>query len=235
MTEALRVLFSSRDFVIVDKPAGIPTEPGRERGPSLRDLVTAWISQRGERGRTEPHAVSRLDTNVTGAVVFTRSPQGAKHLAATKERGDYRRVYVALAYGSIPPEGTWRTPVGGRDAETSFRALGVAGPGRKPITLLEARPRTGRTHQIRIHASGAGSPLAGDRRYGGPSTVATPTGATISVSRPMLHALAVSFPDASGTRVIATAPVPADMAALWSALDGRPEAWEEHLNPDLSP
>ncbi|NUO49522.1 MAG: RluA family pseudouridine synthase [Polyangiaceae bacterium] len=227
MTEALRVLFSSPDFVIVDKPAGIPTEPGKERGESLRDRVAAWIAEQGARDRAAPHAVSRLDTNVTGAVVFTRSPRGAKVLASAKERGDYRRVYVALAYGSTPPEGTWRTPVDGRDAETSFRALGVAGPGRKPVTLLEALPRTGRTHQIRIHASAAGAPLAGDRRYGGPSTVATPAGAMISVSRPMLHALAVSFPDASGTRVIATAPVPADMAALWSALDGRPEAWEE--------
>lgn len=227
MTGALRVLFSSRDFVIVDKPAGIPTEPGKERGPSLRDQVASWIAEKGERGRSEPHAVSRLDTNVTGAVVFTRTPQGAKLLATAKERGDYRRVYVALAYGVTPPEGTWRAPVGGRNAETSFRALGVAGPGRKPVTLLEALPRTGRTHQIRIHASTAGAPLAGDRRYGGPSTVATPTGAMISVSRPMLHALAVSFPDASGAQVIARAQVPADMAALWSALDGRPEAWEE--------
>lgn len=225
MTERVRTLFSSRDVVIVDKPAGIPTEPAKDGGTSLRDVVANQL-------RTPmPHAVSRLDTNVTGTVVFTLTPEGSKLLALAKERGEYRRVYVALACGTTPPEGSWRTPVLGRDAETQFRAIAVAGPGQRPITLLEALPRTGRKHQIRIHAAGAGAPLAGDRRYGGPSTVATPSGAMLSVHRPMLHAFAVSFPDASGRRITASAPFPTDMIALWSALDGRPEAWEEPQEP----
>jgi 23S rRNA-/tRNA-specific pseudouridylate synthase len=227
MTASIRILFRSPEVVVVDKPAGIPTEPGRERGESLRDRVAAELARDGKSRGVQPHAVSRLDTNVTGAVVFSLGPAGAKRLAEAKEHGKHQRIYVALACGKPGDAGTWRTPIDGRHAETAFRAITHAGPEQRPITLLELRPRTGRTHQLRIHASEAGAPLAGDRRYGGPSTVPTRTGAMVAVTRPMLHARQVAFPGADGQEIRVTAPIPSDMADLWTVLDGRPEAWEE--------
>ncbi|MBL9026292.1 MAG: RluA family pseudouridine synthase [Myxococcales bacterium] len=219
------VLYLSDDVAVVNKPPAISTEPARSGEPSLRDKVTALLS----RGARAPHAVSRLDTNVTGAVVFALTERGARALAEAKQGGRYRRVYVALASGKLISAGRWTADVGGQDAETAVWPIAQAGPDKRPTSLLALMPQTGRTHQIRIHASGAGAPLAGDKRYGGPSTVPTKRGAMLGVSRPMLHAAAVDFPDPARGAVVVRAPIPADMTDLWSALDGRPEAWEEAL------
>ncbi len=227
MTEPLSLLYRSTDVVVVSKPAALPTEPPEGGGDNLRDRLSALLAV--GRGGRAPHAVSRLDTNVTGAVVFALSADGARRLEAAKAAGAYRRVYVALAHGELADAGVWRTPVDGAAAESAFHVAGRGGPPERPTLLVGLLPRTGRTHQLRIHASGAGSPLAGDRKYGGPSTVPAASGAMLRAARPMLHAAAVGFPDANGAEILVRAAVPADMAALWSALDGRPEAWEEAL------
>lgn len=223
----ITVLFQSADVVVVDKPAGIPTEPGRDGGASLRDRTEAALGKRP--GGRAPHAVSRLDTNVTGAVVFALTERGAKALAEARQAGTYLRVYLALAFGALEERGVWRKPIDGAPAETLYRSVDRAGPDARPTSLLGLTPRTGRTHQIRIHASSGGAPLVGDRRYGGPSTVPARSGRMLPAGRPMLHAAAVVIPtgDAEGTLV--RSPIAEDMRALWSALDGRPEAWEEAL------
>ena len=102
---------------------------------------------------------------------------------------------------------------GGDAAATRYRTLAV-GPG--GAALVEARPETGRTHQIRVHLAHLGAPLLGDSRYGGPRMVGS-----LPVPRVMLHALRLEIDHpATGVRTTFEAPVPADLAAIRDALVG---------------
>jgi 23S rRNA-/tRNA-specific pseudouridylate synthase len=146
-----------------------------------------------------------------------------------------------------PPEGaagawgTWAAPIGrGRDA----RHRAVNGPdakasttrwriversGQADVALLAVDPVTGRTHQIRVHASDAGMPLLGDRDYGGPTRLTLDDGRTIATARIALHCARVALPE-----VEAEAPVPDALRDLWSALGGAAEAWDTAVSCDFA-
>jgi 23S rRNA-/tRNA-specific pseudouridylate synthase len=176
---------------------------------------------------------SRLDRDVSGVVIFARDARAEEELKRARAEGRYRRRYVALAANTpaVTEWGAWSSPIGrGRDAkhraangpdakeaETRFRVVAVArGHG-----LLAVDPITGRTHQIRVHASHAGMPLVGDRDYGGPNRIALDDGGMIAVSRIALHCARVA---ALGLE--ARAPVPKELTEPWLALGGSPEAWD---------
>ncbi|MBV9946785.1 MAG: hypothetical protein JOZ69_08060 [Myxococcales bacterium] len=110
-------------------------------------------------------------------------------------------------------------------AETRYVVCARVASG---AALLGVAPVTGRTHQIRVHASHAGAPLFGDRAYGGPTRATLPNGRTLELGRVALHAARVSVPGASPDRPLfeACAPIPRELADLWSALGGDSEAWE---------
>jgi len=226
--DPLVVLFSSPDLVLVGKPVGIATEPDKSRRSSLRDQVASWLAARGERGKI-PHAVSRLDINVSGVVTFAISARGKELSARAKEGGQLARRYVALAEGTLTGKGLLETAVEGRPAQTSFRVIGEAQAGRSRVALLVFGPRTGRSHQIRIHSSSAGAPLLGDRKYGGSTSIADRKGAVHGIERILLHAASVHVRLGLDTDPPGWIddPVPDDLLALWSALDGAPEAWND--------
>jgi 23S rRNA pseudouridine1911/1915/1917 synthase len=100
--------------------------------------------------------------------------------------------------------------------------------------MLAVTPLTGRTHQIRVHAAHAGAPLVGDRAYGGPVRVTLPSGRVLQPGRIALHAARVVVPGEGGSPLVAAAPVPAELEALWSALGGEPAAWEVSVSCALS-
>lgn len=217
MSEPLRVLHRSADLLVADKPATIATEPDRERGTSLRDLVDAQLGE-----ASAAHAISRLDRGVTGCVTFAISAAAKRDVARfapTEKR------YVALAAATSAAnaqEGVWSSPVEGREATSRFRRIAMAQAAKHEVWLLALEPVTGRTHQLRIHASRAGLALLGDGKYGGPKSLATRSGKVLALTRPALHAARVEL--RSGPVL---APVPEDLCAIWSALDGAPEAWNE--------
>jgi 23S rRNA-/tRNA-specific pseudouridylate synthase len=238
----VRVLARADDLIAVDKPAGIPTIPDQSGSShSLIALVAAEL-------RVDParvHPTSRLDRDVSGVVVLALTREAAARLSAARARGDYERRYLAIATRAPEPDrGAWTAPigrakdprlraVGGRDAvEARTRYAAVAGaPGGQ--RLLAVAPVTGRTHQIRLHASHARAPLLGDRSYGGPVRLVLPTGRVLEPRRIALHAARVVVPDARGASVVAASPVPVELEELWSALGGDPEAWQLGLSCEL--
>ena len=189
------------------------------------------------------HPTSRLDVGVSGVVLFAEGDEARVHLARMRELGRYARHYVALCRGVPEPRaGTWSFPigrdrdprkrrVGGRDAthaETSFAVVATA----NGAALLAVEPQTGRTHQIRVHASHVGAPLLGDAAYGGPTRIVTPSGAVLPVARIALHAAWVMVPRVDSSELLrAYAPIPTDMLAFWEAAGGDPTAWDRALEP----
>ena len=186
----LDVIREHADWVAVNKPAGIPTQPARDRKQrSLEELMRV-------RYRTI-HLVHRIDTQTSGVVVFARSPASAARLSALFASREIRKTYLAVVEGSIPRELTIETPVGEKDAHTIVRPLKAL----EGMTLIEAEILTGRTHQIRIHMKSIERPVAGDRRYG----------STMPAPRMLLHAWKLAHTDFGGELV---APVPGDFPSL---------------------
>ena len=214
-----RLLYADADLAAVDKPAGVASQPTltTDRG-TLPDLVGALLG-------APVVLVHRLDRDTSGVTVFARTPTAAAALAAAFRDGAPEKTYLALcARAPAPPAGRVDAALGkdpgraglrrvdprGEAAATGYRTL-REGP---LAALVEARPETGRTHQIRVHLAHVGAPLLGDARYGGPRRVGE-----VSVPRVLLHArrLELAHP-ATGARLVLEAPVPEDFLAVERAL-----------------
>lgn len=238
------ILWRESDLVAVDKPAGIPTVPDH-RGAS-HALVTI-VARAVGRPITDVRVTSRLDKEVSGVVVFALGDDAERRLRAARERGTYARRYVALASSgggarALTSTGAWTAAIGrardpllrkanGPDAKpatTRWRAIARAAGGR--VALLAIDPVTGRTHQIRVHASHAGLALLGDPDYGGATSFVQDDGRVVAIARVALHAARVVVPAKDGSPLVARAPVPADLAQVWTALGGAPEAWDTALS-----
>jgi tRNA pseudouridine32 synthase/23S rRNA pseudouridine746 synthase len=169
----LPILFQNDQFVVIDKPAGLPVHPGPRGGPSVEDIFPQ-LSRR----RTGPWLAHRIDADTAGCLVIAL--RRAALLAAQAEfaAGRAEKTYWAVVHGRPATDsGTitaplakrttragWRmvTDPSGQPASTSWRLLAH----RDGHSWLELRPHTGRTHQVRVHCAAIGCPLLGDPIYG---------------------------------------------------------------------
>lgn len=213
-----RLLYADEHLVAVDKPAGVPAQPTltTDRG-TLPRLVAALLGE-------EVTLVHRLDRETSGVTVLARTKAAAAALAEAFRVGGPEKTYLALcARAPAPPEGRLEAAIGkdprraglrqvspgGDAAATRYRTLATA-----QAALVEARPETGRTHQLRVHLAHLGAPLLGDPKYGGPRMVGA-----VGVPRVMLHArrLELAHP-ATGSPLVLEAPIPTDFLELSAAL-----------------
>lgn len=208
------ILFEDGEALVIDKPAGLPLDQPRAGGESLDD----HLDDLRLGFQRAPLPVHRLDRDTSGCLLLARNPKALKRFAAAFEAREVEKRYLGIVAGLLDAdEGTislslskissaekgWRMIAAkkGKPAVTHWRKLQVNGGH----TLVEFRPETGRTHQIRVHAaSGLGTPLVGDPVYG------TGKGA----ARTMLHAAGLTVPREGKPPIVATAPMPADFVAL---------------------
>ena len=208
------ILFEDGEALVIDKPGGLPLDRPRAGGESLTDHLDAL---RLGFQRT-PVPVHRLDRDTSGCLLLARNPKTLKRFAAAFEARAVAKTYLGIVAGEIADNrGTidlalskissaaegWRMIVAkkGKPSVTHWRKLAERGG----LTLVEFKPETGRTHQIRVHAAHAfGHALLGDPIYGEGRGAA----------RTMLHAAALSVPRPNKEPIAATAPIPADFAAL---------------------
>jgi RluA family pseudouridine synthase len=213
-----RILYRDGLVLVIDKPAGIPVHSGPGGGPNLEH----WFPLLRFGLPRSPALAHRLDRDTSGCLVLGRHPKALRRLGRLFAAGQVEKVYWAVVSGA-PREsegrieaplakqkrGTvgWRMVVDpeGQHAVTDYRVLGTA-EGR---AWLELRPRTGRTHQIRVHCAVLGVPIVGDPAYGGPAY------AEAADHKLQLHARAISLPLYPAKPPIAvTAPVPPHMRRL---------------------
>ncbi|MCM2270329.1 MAG: RluA family pseudouridine synthase [Thermoanaerobaculia bacterium] len=233
----LAVTWSDDDLLVLDKPADLVVHPGagRRSGTLVHRLLAAYPELAGVGGPGRPGIVHRLDRGTTGCLVVARTRFAYEALTRSFAERDVDKRYLAIVWGRPrAAAGTISAPIGrhphdrqrmavrerGRPAETRWRTRAAAGP----VALLELELITGRTHQIRVHAKHFGHPLVGDAVYGEERHhgVRGPTRRVLAeFPRPALHAWKLSFPHPrDGRRVSCVAPLPADLAALWSAATG---------------
>ena len=247
------VLHRGGGLVAVAKPAGIPTIPDEHDAEG--SLLVRTARAIGIPPSTL-HATSRLDRGVSGVVVFAETVAARERLQDARISGHYFRLYLAIAARApSPAEGTWREPIGrardpkkrmvrgkdATDAETRYRTVkalagsaagGTAQAPNASGALLAIEPVTGRTHQIRVHASHAGAPLLGDRDYspapalarrgGGPRTLVLASGKVIALDRVALHCAHVRVEGVLDVR----APIPDTLRGWWRDLGGDDDDWQ---------
>jgi len=231
---AIAVLHQDAALLAVDKPPGRIVIPGRSRAGevgerSLREELEAlhgplWV-------------VHRLDRGTSGVLLFARSAAAHRAVNLAFDRGEPAKTYLALVEGHPPAElavdaalaparrGRMKPARPGdpraKPARTVFRLVEAfpAGPGRPARALVEARPETGRTHQIRVHLLAAGHPLILDPDYGEEAPLRDAAGRVV-LARTPLHAARLELRHPDGGLLSVASPVPLDLAAALAILRG---------------
>jgi 23S rRNA pseudouridine955/2504/2580 synthase len=221
-----QVLFEDKRLLVINKPSGLAVHGGsgishgaiellRAARPDLRDLSL----------------VHRLDRETSGCLVLAKRRSALRELHERFREGTVEKNYLALVAGDWQfGEQLIDAPLlvehrrngerhvvvsgGGKSAQTVFRLSRTFGQ----FSLMQCQPRTGRTHQIRVHALHAGHPIVGDDRYGDAEVNAAAK--KLGLKRLFLHAQSIAFPDDSGNELHFTAPLPGDLDRFLQRIRG---------------
>ncbi len=211
----LPILYEDDDLLAIDKPAGLAVHgaPG-DTGPSVANWFVARYPEAAAAFEAErPGIVHRLDKDTSGVLLLARTPEAQWKLSRAFEARETEKTYLAVCDG-VPakeravieaaiarhPGDRTRMTIAkqGRASRTGYQVLASD----RDTSLLEVKPATGRTHQIRVHLKAIGAPVRFDRVYGNGGE-----------SRQMLHAWRLKVPHPAGGTLTVTAPMPADMRA----------------------
>jgi len=236
----LPLLYEDDDIAAVDKPPGLVAHPtaSLRTGTVVNALLGRMRLSKEDvydpyREDYRPGIVHRLDKDTSGVMVVAKHDDAHRALAEAFKKRWTVKEYVAIAVGDLPDELRVDAPIGrhplrrqsmtvgggnAKEASTTLRVLDrCAGH-----VLVKATPRSGRTHQIRVHLAHVGAPVLGDEVYGRPST---------TIARQALHAVRLTLPHPRDHQAITfLAPLPADMVSAWLSLGGR---WPPPDEPEL--
>ncbi|MEZ4294305.1 MAG: pseudouridine synthase [Polyangiaceae bacterium] len=217
----LHWLYLDDALAVVAKPSGLLVHRGwGDDAVTLTDLARADLGD----GVSPAH---RLDRGTSGVLVLSRSSEAAARLGSAFEAGEVEKAYLALVRGSAPDEGLIDHPIPRREggprvpAITAFRTLARVDPGIPEVrclSLVEARPRTGRLHQVRRHLKHIHHPLIGDANYG-KGVINRALAASHGLSRLALHATSLRLRHPiTGEEMVFEAPLPADLTEPFARL-----------------
>ena len=224
-------LFESPEVLALDKPPGVSMATSSQPGRSESEVVARLLQACGEKPDASLRLVHRLDVGTSGVVLLARTDAAHRQMQQALQTGGARKTYRALVWGRPhPAEGAYEDPLGrdtkdgrrmavrpgGKHAVTRYRTLAAY----RDFADLALSPETGRTHQIRVHMTAHGHPIAGDDLYGDArrwESLEDPAlrRALAQLSRPLLHAERIEIP---GMEIDVTAPLPDDHVRTLDAL-----------------
>jgi RluA family pseudouridine synthase len=238
----LEILYEDDNLIVVNKPTGILVTPDRwDRGiPTLQDMLREYL--RRNQGTQHPNlrVIHRLDKDTSGAIVLAKNVKAQSNVSKQFESGEISKSYYAIVKGDIPQnEGIINFSLSESSREPG--KMTVNPKGKKSITLfnvverfdgfalVEAKPLTGRTHQVRVHFNALGYPLAIDPLYGNSEPVylsqfkknykPKDQEEKPVISRLPLHAFLLSFREPTeGKTVVVEAPLPRDFSRMLKLL-----------------
>jgi 23S rRNA pseudouridine1911/1915/1917 synthase len=241
----LEIVYEDADLLVVNKPAGMVVHVGA--GVQSGTLVNALLHHLGDAamlssagGELRPGIVHRLDRMTSGLVIVAKNDSAHRALAAQFKARGVRKTYRLLVHGRVAaasgeiaravgrdPRRRVRMKAGGlrpREAVTEYRVQRRL-PG---FTLVEAHPRTGRTHQLRVHFASLGHPIVGDTLYGAPARIKIGAETRETLHRNFLHAAEIEFEHPrTGKMMSFKSPLPAELESFLQVLNGAGETRRE--------
>ena len=225
----IEVIYEDSDIIVVNKPAGMVVHPGA--GVKSGTLVNALIHMCGDLsgigGKMRPGIVHRLDKETSGVMVVAKNDRSHGSLSDQFKTRETKKEYTAIVSGEMKKNsGVFSSPIGrspsnrvkmtsfskaGRDAETRWEVVERL----RGATLVSAWPKTGRTHQIRVHFSENGFPVLADKVYGGKKNRPRNSGTSEAlIKRHALHAKSLGFTHpVTQKRIEFSAEIPGDMVS----------------------
>jgi RluA family pseudouridine synthase len=222
------ILYEDEQLVAVNKPAGMIVYPdGKHDYPAL----SHWLE--GRYGEGNFHFVHRIDRETSGVLVVARTEEAFEFLKEQFKSRETKKTYRAFVHGTFKEErGIIDKPIGSsrggagprsaklsygvqRDAVTMYKVLKSRPHNvgtQEPVSYVEVFPKTGRTHQIRVHFASVGRPIIADRLYGSGRP------ALLGFKRLALHALSLAITHPSGGEMVFVAPLPPDFVAAEAEL-----------------
>jgi len=235
-----QIIFENKFFLVINKPAGLLVHKSKIKGSELSKEKTLvdWLLVRypriknvGDDQENRPGIVHRLDKDTSGVMLVPKTQDYFLYLKKLFQEHKVKKTYLAIVYG-VPKkgEGVISKPIGIKDgttkrsvhsikmaktAETYYKILKTIDfLQRSSASLLEVKPATGRTHQIRIHLASIGHPILGDSLYG--NKLSTALSKQLSISRQMLHASSIEFEEKHGNLSRFDTEPAADLATIIS-------------------
>ena len=215
----IQVIYEDKNFAALNKPAGILVHQvqvsGAERTPNQQETVADWLIARypeassvGDKPNIRPGIVHRLDKETSGVMVIARTQEFFNYFKNLLKERKVQKTYVALVWGKLPKRGIINTPIGlkpgtirritrgkkmkmVKDAVTEYHSLEYFEQGGETFTFVELFPKTGRTHQLRVHMASIHHSVVGDILYGRKEN-------PFNIKHHFLHAQAIEFSSKSG-------------------------------------
>lgn len=236
--QKVSVIFEDKDVIAVNKPAGLIVHPvprGKHREETLTDILLPKypeIGKVGDKPEQRPGVVHRLDRDTSGVIVLARNQAFFEYLKKRFQASEVKKSYLALAWGRLPQEGVIDTPIGlksgttkrstrarkmkmVKEAVTEYATLERFEREGDEFSFVRLHPRTGRTHQLRVHLLSVHHPIVGDQQYGRRKN-------PWDLTRQFLHAASIEFPMPDGRRVRFEADLPEELEAILEDLRTSP-------------
>lgn len=244
-----QIIFEDDDIIIINKPSNLVVHPGagNKSGTLVNGLVFHFKNLSEVNGEIRPGIIHRLDKDTTGIIIIAKNDHSHKFIANQFEKRTISKKYIALVWGLVKKNfGKIQTPIirdnkkrtlfktgkNGRDALTEYKVLERF----EHLTLVELYPKTGRTHQIRVHMSSIGHPIFSDTNYGGGANKAKEFQPKIAnefsrllkgINRQALHAISISFyHPKTNKKETYIAPIPEDISKIISEVRLEHETFE---------
>lgn len=241
VTLSMEVIYENEDFLAVNKPAGVLVHPTKLKVHQVHKViklkeggdVVGWVLERypeikkvGDNPEERPGIIHRLDKDTSGVLLVAKNQKTFEYLKNLFQKHEVKKTYLALVWGVVLKKGTIDVPIGliagstkrtvrtsrgakmVKDAVTEYEPIKVF----KEMTLLRVFPKTGRTHQIRVHLASIGHPIVGDVLYGNKKNIDG------GLARQFLHAESIEFTAPKGERLKLSAEMPKDLTDMMKAL-----------------
>jgi len=239
---SFNILYEDSSIIVIDKPAGLVVHPGKgnHSGTLANGLIFHFNQLSNMNGDMRPGIVHRLDADTSGVIVVAKTNQAHANLATQFQNRDVHKTYAAITWGHFNEDAgeinasitrmkkdptSYQVHENGKSAQTLFES----GKNFRHLSTMTFFPKTGRTHQIRVHSAYVGHPIFGDEKYGG--GISKTKGFLPEFSqfykrqmkrfnRHALHAQQISFrhPD-TNKPVIFEAPTPSEYLNLVNAIE----------------
>ena len=239
----MEILYEDKDILAINKPAGLVVHSD---GRTIEPSVTEWFVDKyprskdvGEplRGIHRPGVVHRIDRETSGVLLLAKTKEGFESLKRQFKGREVRKVYHAFVYGLMKQDhGSISLPIGRSASDFRRRSAQGGARGEKrealtyfkvlmrskddEVTFLEARPKTGRTHQIRVHFQALHHPIVCDKLYGGRRSRGQ-SDCALGFLRLALHAKSTTFSNLRGEEIGVEAPYPEDFREALDRIGAR--------------